>query len=150
MAEEDYDELVEQAATQAADDRAFRQALAELGVGPDDFVTPPMPIWSESFDWDTILKAAHEGRLRMFLHSERDPSDLREVMLGKPIKGQHASFVVRDEWQIPAGYLDENGERKRCWCGGAVGQRWPGDEDGLGCLEEIEHIWNAPAGEAPC
>ena len=30
---------------------------------------------------------------------------------------------------------------KRCWCGGLVGPREPGDEQGLGCLENIIHGW---------
>lgn len=31
--------------------------------------------------------------------------------------------------------------RTRCWCGGEVGLRDPGDEDGRGCLEDINHDW---------
>lgn len=30
-----------------------------------------------------------------------------------------------------------------CWCGGDVGRRVPGDRDGLGCLENINHNWKA-------
>lgn len=30
----------------------------------------------------------------------------------------------------------------RCWCGGQVGLRVPGDENGLGCLESVFHTWN--------
>ena len=30
---------------------------------------------------------------------------------------------------------------KVCWCGGAVGVRTPGDDEGLGCLEDINHFW---------
>lgn len=33
----------------------------------------------------------------------------------------------------------------RCWCGGAIGQREPGDAKGLGCLEHIEHQWGGVA-----
>lgn len=29
----------------------------------------------------------------------------------------------------------------RCWCSGKVGFRDPGDEQGLGCLENIHHAW---------
>lgn len=29
----------------------------------------------------------------------------------------------------------------RCWCGGKVGPREPGDANGLGCLEDIHHVW---------
>lgn len=28
-----------------------------------------------------------------------------------------------------------------CWCGGEVGPREPGDENGVGCLEDIWHDW---------
>lgn len=35
-----------------------------------------------------------------------------------------------------------------CWCGGRVGPRTPGDEVGLGCLEDINHDWTAGAPEA--
>jgi hypothetical protein len=28
-----------------------------------------------------------------------------------------------------------------CWCGGEVGPREPGDANGLGCLENIHHVW---------
>jgi len=31
-----------------------------------------------------------------------------------------------------------------CWCGGQVGPREPGDEDGLGCLDNINHVWTFP------
>lgn len=31
----------------------------------------------------------------------------------------------------------------KCWCGGAVGPREPGDGLGLGCLESIYHVWDA-------
>lgn len=31
----------------------------------------------------------------------------------------------------------------RCWCGGEVGPRDPGDGIGLGCLEVIEHDWRS-------
>lgn len=31
---------------------------------------------------------------------------------------------------------------RRCWCGGAVGTRTPGDAMGLGCLENIHHVWS--------
>jgi hypothetical protein len=34
-------------------------------------------------------------------------------------------------------------EAKRCWCGGEVGPRSPGDFDGLGCVENITHEWDA-------
>ena len=30
---------------------------------------------------------------------------------------------------------------KRCWCGGEVGKRQPGDDDGMGCLRNITHRW---------
>jgi hypothetical protein len=30
----------------------------------------------------------------------------------------------------------------KCWCGGDVGNRIPGDEKGLGCLKNIYHEWN--------
>lgn len=37
----------------------------------------------------------------------------------------------------------------RCWCGGRVGPRDPGDTDGLGCLDDIFHEWRpATGGEA--
>jgi hypothetical protein len=29
----------------------------------------------------------------------------------------------------------------KCWCGGDIGNRVPGDEKGLGCLENIYHEW---------
>jgi hypothetical protein len=29
-----------------------------------------------------------------------------------------------------------------CWCGGEVGPREPGDANGLGCLENIYHVWS--------
>lgn len=29
----------------------------------------------------------------------------------------------------------------RCWCGGEVGNRSPGDKNGLGCLENSWHDW---------
>lgn len=32
-------------------------------------------------------------------------------------------------------------EEKRCWCGGEVGPRTPGDVAGLGCLADITHDW---------
>lgn len=32
---------------------------------------------------------------------------------------------------------------KKCWCGGAVGPRNPGDSEGLGCLDSIYHDWSA-------
>jgi len=32
-------------------------------------------------------------------------------------------------------------EHRRCWCGGEVGPREPGDSQGLGCLEDIYHDW---------
>ena len=31
----------------------------------------------------------------------------------------------------------------KCWCGGRVGPRSPGDADGLGCLDSIYHDWAA-------
>lgn len=31
---------------------------------------------------------------------------------------------------------------RRCWCGGDVGQREPGDALGLGCLDDITHNWH--------
>lgn len=34
----------------------------------------------------------------------------------------------------------------RCWCGGEVGPRDPGDANGLGCLEDINHAYD---GEPP-
>lgn len=30
---------------------------------------------------------------------------------------------------------------ERCWCGGDVGPRVPGDADGDGCLEDVTHNW---------
>lgn len=203
MADEDYDELVEQAATQAGDDRARMQAaefversapyleaavneerqmeerrlqaLAALGVGPDDFVVDAVPIWSVGIDWEVVTKAAEEGKLRMFVYSERDPSDVREVSLGTPkvVEKGTIQFAVGSLEEEPAKVrvlddvrflsygpvLDPPHEQWRiesvtevpeCWCGGPVGPREPGDEDGLGCLEHLEHIWDAPAGEAPC
>lgn len=36
-------------------------------------------------------------------------------------------------------------ENKTCWCGGSVGERFPGDEDGLGCHADLYHEWR----EAP-
>lgn len=32
-------------------------------------------------------------------------------------------------------------DEKRCWCGGEVGPRTPGDVAGLGCLADITHDW---------
>jgi len=34
-------------------------------------------------------------------------------------------------------------DKKRCWCGGAVEPREPGDEQGLGCAANIMHDWRA-------
>lgn len=31
----------------------------------------------------------------------------------------------------------------KCWCGGRVGPREPGDERGLGCLDSVYHDWSA-------
>lgn len=31
----------------------------------------------------------------------------------------------------------------RCWCGGEIGSREPGDKDGNGCLANIMHDWSA-------
>lgn len=31
----------------------------------------------------------------------------------------------------------------KCWCGGAVGRRDPGDAEGLGCLDSIYHDWSS-------
>lgn len=33
---------------------------------------------------------------------------------------------------------------KTCSCGGEIGPRVPGDADGLGCLDDINHAWNEP------
>lgn len=33
-------------------------------------------------------------------------------------------------------------ENEKCWCGGEVGRREPGDENGNGCLENIYHDWS--------
>lgn len=30
---------------------------------------------------------------------------------------------------------------EKCWCGGEVGPRAPGDKDGLGCYNNIWHDW---------
>lgn len=37
---------------------------------------------------------------------------------------------------------------EKCWCGGAVGRREPGDENGLGCLADISHNWQAASAES--
>jgi hypothetical protein len=29
-----------------------------------------------------------------------------------------------------------------CWCGAKVGPREPGDDNGWGCLGDINHDWN--------
>jgi hypothetical protein len=44
--------------------------------------------------------------------------------------------------------LDAYG-RRRCWCGGEVGPREPGDAHGLGCLSDIYHIWTAAPSRQP-
>lgn len=36
----------------------------------------------------------------------------------------------------------------RCWCGGEVGPRTPGDDDGLGCLEHLSHDWHGRVQDA--
>lgn len=36
----------------------------------------------------------------------------------------------------------------RCWCGGEVGPRIPGDSRGLGCLENVMHEYASPADTA--
>jgi hypothetical protein len=37
---------------------------------------------------------------------------------------------------------------ERCWCGGEVGPRVPGDELGLGCLANIMHDWRAASAKS--
>lgn len=36
----------------------------------------------------------------------------------------------------------------RCWCGGEVGPRVPGDDDGLGCFDDIHHDWHGRVQDA--
>lgn len=43
----------------------------------------------------------------------------------------------------------EPSHTKRCWCGGEVGQRSPGDESGLGCMRNVTHNWRGMSSEAP-
>ena len=37
--------------------------------------------------------------------------------------------------------MTEQTPAPRCWCGGEVGPRVPGDARGLGCLEDLHHDW---------
>lgn len=50
----------------------------------------------------------------------------------KEDKAEKIEFGAAEPEHVPA---------PKCWCGGTVGQRVPGDADGLGCLDSIYHEW---------
>lgn len=69
-------------------------------------------------------------------------------MSGSRSWGPDADFIVHAASDIRQ-LLDESkklraalAQGKTCWCGGEVGEREPGDENGLGCLDDIFHVWH--------
>lgn len=53
---------------------------------------------------------------------------------------------IRFEDTLDGGWLAVAQAYLSCWCGGDVGPRVPGDADGLGCLEDVRHVWSGKAG----
>ncbi len=49
----------------------------------------------------------------------------------------------------PAGAPTAPTAAPRCWCGGQIGPRLPGDPDGLGCLTNILHAHDTPPETPP-
>jgi hypothetical protein len=41
------------------------------------------------------------------------------------------------------GYYTATEDGAKCWCGGKVGPRNPGDDEGLGCLDSLYHDWSS-------
>ncbi len=61
---------------------------------------------------------------------EVEPGEPGDIEVGQPIPHE----------PDPKPQFPHNGGA-RCWCGGEVGRREPGDEFGYGCLENITHEW---------
>lgn len=58
------------------------------------------------------------------------------------------SEQTKDIWRSRADALIAALTGPRCWCGGEVGPRVPGDASGLGCLENINHDYAAQQPES--
>jgi hypothetical protein len=99
-----------------------------------------------------VFKASVEAAAEVAWNTQGQPDedswgflfeDLREAWREtvRPLLDAAAPLIIAAAYRAGQREARQQDGDSRCWCGGEVGPRVPGDAEGIGCLTNIHHLW---------